>query len=337
MDTRPEVIAVYGAGSWGTALALQLARNGLTVWLWGNDPAHVATLERERSNSRYLPGIRFPDSLHCEASLAGMATRAQHHLLVVPSDGFRNLLGRLAPLLPPDAAVVWATKGLERGGHLLHEVVAQVLPAIRHYGLVSGPTFAGEVARGLPTAMTVATTAPALSRQVADAFHGHNFRVYTSDDVTGVELGGVVKNVLAIAAGISDGLGFGANARAAIITRGLAEIMRLGLQLGARTETLMGLAGVGDLVLTCTDDQSRNRRLGLALGQGRSLTQAQADIGQAIEGIKSAAALGRLAARAGVEMPICDVVRRILYHRLPPAQAVSELIARDPKAEFETP
>ncbi|MCB1639105.1 MAG: NAD(P)-dependent glycerol-3-phosphate dehydrogenase, partial [Thiothrix sp.] len=200
-----------------------------------------------------------------------------------------------------------------------------------------GPTFAGEVARGLPTAMTVATTDHDLSRQMAAAFHGHNFRVYTSDDVTGVELGGVVKNVLAIAAGISDGLGFGANARAAIITRGLAEIMRLGLQLDARAETLMGLAGVGDLVLTCTDNQSRNRRLGLALGQGKSLEQARTDIGQAVEGIKSAAAVSKLAARVGVEMPICDIVRRILYQGLPPAQAVSELIARDPKAEFEIP
>ncbi|HPE61043.1 MAG TPA: NAD(P)H-dependent glycerol-3-phosphate dehydrogenase [Thiolinea sp.] len=338
MSKRPDAIAVYGAGSWGTALALQLARNGLTVWLWGNDPEHIITLERDRSNAHYLPGIRFPDNLHCETDLSRMTGRAQHHLVVVPSDGFRDLLGHLEPYLTPDSALVWATKGLELdSGRLLHEVVEQVLPAIPHYGLVSGPTFAGEVARGLPTAMTVATTDHDLSRQMAAAFHGHNFRVYTSDDVTGVELGGVVKNVLAIAAGISDGLGFGANARAAIITRGLAEIMRLGLQLDARAETLMGLAGVGDLVLTCTDNQSRNRRLGLALGQGKSLEQARTDIGQAVEGIKSAAAVSKLAARVGVEMPICDIVRRILYQGLPPAQAVSELIARDPKAEFEIP
>ncbi|MCB1637672.1 MAG: glycerol-3-phosphate dehydrogenase, partial [Thiothrix sp.] len=182
MSKRPDAIAVYGAGSWGTALALQLARNGLTVWLWGNDPEHIITLERDRSNAHYLPGIRFPDNLHCETDLSRMTGRAQHHLVVVPSDGFRDLLGHLEPYLTPDSALVWATKGLELdSGRLLHEVVEQVLPAIPHYGLVSGPTFAGEVARGLPTAMTVATTDHDLSRQMAAAFHGHNFRVYTSD------------------------------------------------------------------------------------------------------------------------------------------------------------
>jgi glycerol-3-phosphate dehydrogenase (NAD(P)+) len=202
------------------------------------------------------------------------------------------------------------------------------------YGVVSGPTFAAEVASGLPTAMTVAASTPALAQAIATAFQANNYRVYLSNDVIGVELGGAVKNVLAIAAGISDGLGFGANARVALITRGLAEMMRLGSKLGAQPETLMGLAGMGDLVLTCTDNQSRNRRLGLALGQGKDRDAAIAEIGQAVEGAKSALAIGKLAASAGVEMPICEQVYRILYEQLPPRLAVQELLARDIKAEF---
>jgi glycerol-3-phosphate dehydrogenase (NAD(P)+) len=235
--------------------------------------------------------------------------------------------------LGADDNLAWATKGLElESGKLLHEVIEEELPGCR-YAAVSGPTFATEVARGLPTAMTVAASDAAFGQALAGAFHGDNYRVYTSDDVVGAELGGAIKNVLAIAAGISDGLGFGANARAAIITRGLAEIMRLGVKMGAQPETLMGLAGVGDLVLTCTDNQSRNRRLGLALGQGKQLDAALAEIGQAVEGAKSARSVGKLAAREGVEMPICDVVYRILYEDLSPRQAVQELISRTPKSE----
>jgi glycerol-3-phosphate dehydrogenase (NAD(P)+) len=244
-------------------------------------------------------------------------------------------LQNLAPLLTAQDAVIWATKGLELDtGKLLHQVLEEVLPQCAAYGVVSGPTFAGEVARGLPTAMTVAANQPALAQAMAAAFQAANYRAYISNDVVGVELGGALKNVLAIAAGISDGLGFGANARVAIVTRGLAEIMRLGVKLGAQSETLMGLAGVGDLVLTCTDNQSRNRRLGLALGQGKDRDTAIAEIGQAVEGAKSALSIGKLAERASVEMPICQQVYRILYEQLPPRQAVAELLSRDLKAEF---
>ncbi|OQX08497.1 MAG: glycerol-3-phosphate dehydrogenase [Thiothrix lacustris] len=332
---RIQSIAVYGAGSWGTALALQLARNGLDVLLWDYSPAHVEVLERQRENTHYLPGIPFPDNLRCDSDLATVAASSDFHLIVVPSHGFRSLLQNLAPLLSAQDAVIWATKGLELDtGKLLHQVLEEVLPQCSAYGVVSGPTFAGEVARGLPTAMTVAANQPALAQAMAAAFQAANYRAYISNDVVGVELGGALKNVLAIAAGISDGLGFGANARVAIVTRGLAEIMRLGVKLGAQPETLMGLAGVGDLVLTCTDNQSRNRRLGLALGQGKDRDAAIAEIGQAVEGAKSALAIGKLAERAGVEMPICQQVYRILYEQLPPRQAVDELLSRNLKAEF---
>lgn len=335
MSERIQSIAVYGAGSWGTALALQLARNGLDVLLWDINPEHVDNLNRQRENAHYLPGIAFPDKLRCCADLSTVAAFADYHLVVVPSHVFREMLRKLSPLLNAADAVLWATKGLElETGKLLHQVLEEELSQCRAYGVVSGPTFAAEVARGLPTAMTVAANQPALAQAVAAAFSAANYRAYISNDVLGVELGGAVKNVLAIAAGISDGLGFGANARVAIVTRGLAEIMRLGAKLGAQPETLMGLAGVGDLVLTCTDNQSRNRRLGLALGQGKSRDAALAEIGQAVEGAKSALSIGKLAERAGVEMPICQQVYRILYEHLPPKQAVNELLSRDLKAEF---
>ncbi len=328
-------IAVYGAGSWGTALALQLARNGIDVFMWDISPAQVAAIQLAHENTRYLPGIPFPDNLRVSDDLAAVAQFADYHLVVVPSHGFRALLQQLQPLLTAQDAVVWATKGLELdSGKLLHQVVQETLPQCVGYGVVSGPTFAAEVARGLPTAMTVAATQTDLAQAVAEAFHGTNYRMYFSQDIVGVELGGAIKNVLAIAAGISDGLGFGANARAAIITRGLVEMSRLGAKLGAQSETFMGLAGMGDLVLTCTDNQSRNRRLGLALGQGIDMETAIAQIGQAVEGAKSAHSIGILAAQADVEMPICQQVYRILYEQLPPRQAVQELIARAMKAEF---
>lgn len=326
---------MYGAGSWGTALALQLARNQLEVWLWDISAAHIAALQRDRENKRYLPNVPFPDHLHLESDLSRIAQQAETHLIVVPSHGFRSLVKQLKPVLPADSFLAWATKGLElETGKLLHEVLLEELPNWQHYGVVSGPTFAKEVAHGFPTAMTAAAIQLQDAQRLAEAFHGDNYRVYVSDDIIGVELGGAVKNVLAIGAGISDGLGFGANARAAIITRGLAELMRLGREIGAKTETLMGLAGLGDLVLTCTDDQSRNRRLGLALGQGHALEAALVAIGQAVEGVKSAQAVHLLAQRIGVEMPICEQVYRILYENLPPRQAVQQLISRELKAEF---
>lgn len=335
MKRRIQSIAVYGAGSWGSALALQLARNGVDVLLWDISHEHIRQLQQARENTRYLPGIPFPPNLYCSADLSELIAFSTYHLVVVPSHGFRALLKQLAPAMSEQHAIVWATKGLEIDtGKLLHEVLLEEFPQCQAYGVVSGPTFATEVAKGLPTAMTVAANQAVLAQQIASAFQGANYRVYHSLDVIGVELGGAVKNVLAIAAGISDGLGFGANARVALVTRGLAEMMRLGTRLGAKAETLMGLAGMGDLVLTCTDNQSRNRRLGLALGQGKERDAAIAEIGQAVEGAKTALAIGKLAASTGVEMPICQQVYRILYENLPPRRAVQELLARDLKAEF---
>jgi glycerol-3-phosphate dehydrogenase (NAD(P)+) len=330
-----EKVAIYGAGSWGTALALLLARNGLDVLLWDINAEHVSNLQQDRENKHFLPGIPFPDNLNCTAELDEMTAHSLFQLIVVPSHGFRALLQQIKPQLQADHRLFWATKGIELDtGLLLHEVIESELPEIQQYGLVSGPTFAAEVAKGLPTAITLAANDVTIADEIAHAFQGETFRVYTSDDVIGVELGGSIKNVLAIAAGISDGLGYGANARAAIITRGLAEIMRLGEKLGAKSETLMGLAGVGDLVLTCTDNQSRNRRLGLALGKGKSLDGAIQEIGQAIEGLKSSHSIGLLAQKAGVEMPICQQVYQILYKDLSPQQAVKVLLSRDLKSEF---
>lgn len=335
MSPRPDNFSVYGAGSWGTALALQLARNNIDVQLWSHRPTQVDQCNQARQNTDYLPSISFPETLHCNYDLKTLTEHSVYQLIVVPSHGFRTLLEQLKPLLSQHHKVLWATKGLElKTGKLLHELVEEILPQVSEYGLVSGPTFAAEVAKGLPTAMTVASNNAELSEQVSAAFQSEHYRVYTSDDIIGVELGGAVKNVLAIAAGIADGLGFGANARTALITRGLAEILRLGTAMGAQPETLMGLSGIGDLILTCTDNQSRNRQLGLALGAGKSLEQAIEEIGQAVEGAKTSQSINLLAKRAGVEMPICTAVQQILYEDLPPQEAVRALINRKPKPEF---
>ncbi len=334
-DKCIKTISVYGAGSWGTALALQLARNNINVLLWDFNADYIADYQAARENIHFLAGIPFPDNLQCTDKLEECIQHSHNQLIVVPSHGFRQLLEKLSPQLTRQHNIIWATKGLEVGtGKLLHQVAEEILDNNIPYGLVSGPTFALEVARGLPTAMTVATTTAKLSRSTARAFQSDNFRVYTSDDILGVELGGAVKNVLAIAAGISDGLGFGANARAAIITRGLAEIIRLGKSMGAKPETMMGLAGLGDLVLTCTDDQSRNRRLGLALGKGQSTAEAIKEIGQAVEGAKSSSCIELLAQRANVEMPICSEVHRIVHENLDPKIAVKELLSRHIRSEF---
>ncbi|MFO1423092.1 MAG: NAD(P)H-dependent glycerol-3-phosphate dehydrogenase [Candidatus Competibacteraceae bacterium] len=327
-------VAVLGPGSWGTALALLLARNGHEVRLWGHDPDEIASLRRERENRRYLPGIPFPSALTVGVDLAEAIANVGLALAVVPSHAYGVTLARLRPHLPADAGFAWATKGLEHGGgRFLHEVTAEILGVAWPAAVISGPSFAGEVARGLPTAVTVASSDAVHARWVAALLHGSNLRAYTSLDVVGVELGGAVKNVLAIAAGIADGLGFGANARAALITRGLAEMARLGLVVGGRRETFMGLAGIGDLVLTCTDDQSRNRRFGLAIGRGETPESAFAAIGQVVEGAATAREVLRLARRYGVEMPITEQVNEVLYHDQDPRRAVEILLARDPKAE----
>ncbi|MDS4042961.1 MAG: NAD(P)H-dependent glycerol-3-phosphate dehydrogenase [Candidatus Competibacter sp.] len=327
-------VAVLGVGSWGTALALLLARNGHAVRLWGHDPGEVAPLRRERENRRYLPGIPFPNSLSVGADLTEALAGVELALAAVPSQAYGETLIRLRACLPATAGFAWATKGLEHGsGRFLHEVTAEVLGEAWPAAVISGPSFAREVALGLPTAVTVAAPDADHARRVATLLHGSNLRAYTSTDVIGVELGGAIKNVLAIAAGIADGLGFGANARAALITRGLAEMVRLGLAVGGRRETFMGLAGIGDLVLTCTDDQSRNRRFGLAIGRGETAEAACAAIGQVVEGAATAREAARLARRYQVEMPITEQVDLVLRRGRDPRRAVEILLARDLKPE----
>jgi glycerol-3-phosphate dehydrogenase (NAD(P)+) len=330
-------ISVLGAGSWGTALAILLARNGHPTCLWGHNPDHLAALGDRRCNERYLPGVEFPDELSIEPRLAETVRGAEILLIAVPSHGFAPLLNALKPGLEPMVRVAWATKGLElETGRLLHQVVQDVLGPALPMAVLSGPSFAGEVAAGLPTAITVASEQVDFARLLANLLHNDRFRAYTSSDIVGVQLGGAIKNVLAIAAGVADGLGFGANARAALITRGLAEMMRLGLTLGGKPETLMGLSGVGDLILTCTDDQSRNRRFGLGLGRGESREAIMARIGQEIEGIPTAKIINRLAAQHGVDMPITAQTYGILYEGLPPAEAVRNLLLREQKSEALT-
>ncbi len=326
-------IAVLGAGSWGTALAILLAGNGLDVRLWGNLPAEIDVLRRDRENRAFLPGVRFPQLLRPVAELSEAIEDVDEVLVVVPSHAFTEVLERLRPLLPPATSLSWATKGFDPGTNKLLHVVAEQILGAREYAVISGPTFAGEVARGLPTAITVASTSEAYAHRLANYLRAEFFRAYTSDDIIGVQVGGASKNVLAIAAGIADGLGFGANTRAALITRGLAEIMRLGTAMGGKIETFMGLAGLGDLALTCTDDQSRNRRMGLALARGLSIEQARAQIGQEVEGIKTAREVRFQAHALGVDMPITEQTYRVLYEGLPPRDAVHALLGRRQKAE----
>ena len=328
-------IAVLGAGSWGTALATVLARNGVATTLWAHRPEHAAALREARENRRYLPDVALPEGLTVGDDLAQALAGADDVLVAVPSHAFSDTLARCAPDLPADARVAWATKGLDaESGGLLHQATERRLPG-RPLAVLSGPTFAGEVAAGLPTAVSVASEDETFAADIAAAFHNEAFRVYTSHDVVGVEVGGAVKNVLAIATGVADGMGLGANARAGLITRGLAEISRLGATLGADPRTLTGLAGMGDLILTCTDNQSRNRRMGLALGAGKDIATAQAEIGQTVEGLRTAEEVLRLAARQGVEMPICEQVHRLLRGEITPKEATTNLMAREPKGEFE--
>lgn len=329
-------IGVLGAGSWGTALAIRLARNGHRVPLWGRDGAQMAEMAAARCNRRYLPEIELPDGLEPTADLSQVLAEADALLVAVPSHAFRPSIAAIARGLDRTLPLAWATKGLEPGsGKLLHQIVAEEMGETQPMAVISGPTFAAEVARDLPTAVTVASPERDTACYFATCLHCQTFRTYTSDDMVGVQLGGAAKNVLAIAAGIADGLGFGANTRAALITRGLAELMRLGSALGGQRETFMGLAGLGDLVLTCTDDQSRNRRAGLALGRGRSVEEAVATIGQAVEGVKSSPEIHRLAVRLGVEMPITEQVYRVLHEGTTPLEAVEALLARELKAEIQ--
>lgn len=312
---------------------MQLARSSPTR-LWGRDAAQMTAMAATRENVRYLPGHRFPDSLIPERDFDAALEGVRDVLVVVPSHAFRPMLTQLAPHLPDGARVAYAVKGFEPGtGKLPHRVAAEALGENRSTAVLSGPTFAQEVAAFQPTAIVAASADAAFAESLTCALHHGWFRTYTTDDVVGVEVGGAVKNVLAIAAGISDGLGFGANARTALITRGLSETARLGVALGGRQETFLGLTGLGDLVLTCTDDQSRNRRFGLALARGVGRESAERGIGQVVEGIGAAAEVARLAGKLNVEMPISEQVHAILYQDLAPRDAFEVLMAREQKAE----
>lgn len=291
-------------------------------------------MAKARMNTRYLAGAGFPDNVKASSDLGACLGGVRDVLVSVPSHALRETLTAIEPLLADDARVCWASKGFElETGKLPHQVAREVLGEERPMAVLSGPTFAKEVGAGLPTAMTIAANDPAFAEELAQSLSGDNFRAYTSDDIVGVEVGGAVKNILAIGAGMSDGLGFGANTRIALITRGLVEMTRLGVALGARRETFMGLAGLGDLALTCTDDQSRNRRMGLALASGKTVAEAAAEIRQVVEGVKAAKAVHEVAKNRGIEMPICHEVYRILYEGVSPLEAVGTLMRRQIRAE----
>ena len=325
---------MLGAGSWGTALALQLDRSGSRSILWGRDAEHLLRMRSTRRNHRYLPDIPIPETIEIEDDILKAVKSADHVLLATPSYAFAETIKTIRGVLRPGQGVAWACKGFEPGsGQLLHQVAMDLLPQGTPLAIVTGPSFAKEVAMNLPTAVTVAGSDSSFTSTMAAALHGERFRVYTSDDMVGAELGGAVKNVMAVATGISDGMKLGDNARAALITRGMAEMMRLGVALKAKPETLMGLTGAGDLILTCTGDLSRNRQLGLLLGGGKSLEQALEEIGQVVEGVNSAAEVQRLAEKYAVNMPITEQVNGIIHKGWNPVDGVARLLARDQKAE----
>ena len=328
-------IAVLGAGSWGTALAALMARHGHAVTLWGRDAKVAAAIDQQHENTRYLPGIPLPDNLRATPDLAASLQDADLVLVVVPSHAFTETLRQLAPLRPASAGVAWATKGFEPGsGRFLHEVAEDILGPSVPLAVVTGPSFAKEVTLGLPTAVTVHGDDVEFTQQVADVLHGPAFRAYTGNDMLGAELGGAMKNVLAVATGVADGMQLGLNARAGLITRGLNEMLRLAAAIGGRPETLMGLAGLGDLVLTSTGDLSRNRRLGLALGRGQSLPDAVREIGQVVESVQTADEVMRQADRHGIDLPISSAVRAVLHGDLSPAAGLQQLLAREQKPEY---
>lgn len=328
-------MTVLGAGSYGTSLAISLARNGANVIIWGHEPEHMARLEADRANHEFLPGIEFPDSLIVESDLEKAVQASRDLLVVVPSHVFGIVLNNVKPYLRSDSRICWATKGLEpETGRLLKDVANESLGEGYSLAVLSGPTFAKELAMGMPTAISVASPDAEFVADLQEKIHcSKTFRVYANSDFIGMQLGGAVKNVIAIGAGMSDGIGFGANARTALITRGLAEMTRLGAALGAQPETFMGMAGLGDLVLTCTDNQSRNRRFGLALGQGKDVDTAQQEIGQVVEGYRNTKEVYLLAERMGVEMPIVDQIYQVLYQGKDANLAARDLLARDKKAE----
>jgi glycerol-3-phosphate dehydrogenase (NAD(P)+) len=335
MDTRE--IAVIGAGSWGTALAKLLSDKGHQVMLWGHRPEHVAAIQSAGENRSYLPGFILGGNLGVTADLRLAVTGKQVVVMVVPSHGYRQVFVELVPALRNDAVIVSATKGIENETLLtMTQVMNEVLAGRRaRLAVLSGPSFAREVAAGLPTAVTVASEDREAVSLLQQIFHTERFRVYASTDVVGLELGGALKNIVAIAAGICDGLGYGTNTRAALITRGLAEIARLGVKMGANPLTFAGLAGLGDLVLTCTGDLSRNRQVGLKLGQGKTLSEILAEMQMVAEGVKTTRSAWNLARREGVEMPILEQIYQVLYEDKPCREAVQALLMREQKEELE--
>ncbi|WP_141671785.1 NAD(P)H-dependent glycerol-3-phosphate dehydrogenase [Gilliamella apicola] len=338
MMKKDAAVTVIGAGSYGTSLAILLARNGHSTLLWGHNPDKMTILQHDRQNKQFLPNIPFPDLLQIETDLKTAVSAAPILLIVVPSHAFASILTQIKPFLRQDTKIVWATKGLEvNTGRLLQDVAKEILGNQIPLAVISGPTFAKEVASGLPTAVTVASTNEHFLNQLQTLFHcSKSFRVYSSKDFIGVQLGGAIKNVIAIGAGLSDGLGFGANARTALITRGLAEMMRLGAVLGADPATFMGMAGLGDLVLTCTDDQSRNRRFGMLLGQNKSIQEAQDAIGQVVEGRNNTKEVWLLAQKYHVDMPITEQIYQVIYENKDPKQAAVALLRRSKKEELKS-
>jgi glycerol-3-phosphate dehydrogenase (NAD(P)+) len=327
-------VAVLGAGSWGTALAALLCGNGVATRLWGRDAGALAEIAASHRNQRYLPDLSLPADLACVPDLADALAGVDAALVAVPSHAFRNMLDEAAPLLPAGAGFAWATKGFEPGtGRFLHELVCARLPDTLA-AVVTGPSFAREVAAGMPTAVTVHSSDDAFAQRIAELLHSHAFRAYTGNDMLGAELGGAMKNVLAVATGVADGMQLGLNARAGLITRGMNEMLRLGAALGAQPQTLMGLAGLGDLVLTCTGKLSRNYRFGFALGQGVPLQQALADIGQVVEGAVTADEVMRLAQRHDLDLPISQHVQAVLRGEMTPTDALRSLLARERKPEY---
>ena len=329
---RPRRIAVFGAGAWGTALAQAFSATH-EVCLWGRDRAHLDTIAHTRENQRYLPGVRLRESLRVESDFTRAAQTADLHLVVTPLGGLRDTVRQLHRAQPA-TPLLWACKGLEAGsGRLPHEIIAEELGPSSASGVLTGPSFAVEVARGQPTAITLAAEDEGFARHWVATLHQPHLRIYANTDLIGCEIGGAIKNVIAIAAGVSDGMGFGLNARAALITRGLAEIARLAVALGGRGETLMGLAGMGDLILTCTGDLSRNRRVGLELARGSTLDDILRTLGHVAEGVSTAREVVRLAQRSAAEMPICEAVDALLHQGLDARAAVERLLARDPRHE----
>ena len=329
-------VTVLGAGSWGTALALQLCRAGSEVRLWDHKSERAMRMNQARENKKYMPGIAFPDNLTVGSDLRWAISDSILVVSAIPSQGMRAVMSRALPHLKPEVPICCASKGIEQGTLMtMEETLRDVLPVVHHAQLsfLAGPSFAKEVAQDLPTAVVIASRFSDMAKSVARTFHAGNFRVYHTDDIVGAELGGALKNVIAIACGVADGLGVGLNCRAAIMTRGLAEITRLAVARGANPLTLAGLAGMGDLTLTCTGNLSRNRRVGLGLGQGKSLRLILEELGQVAEGVVTAKSSMELAHREGIEMPISQKIYEVLYENKSARLAMQQLLAREQRAE----